>query len=400
MQILMEHGIFIPNNVFMLRHISCLAGIIAILCCVTACNHRSATNAQADGPMKTIKITDSDLKKEYRMHDIIQSIELIPLETSDSCLVSMVRDPLFTADHIYIKSGGGILIFDRNGRFIRRFNRRGRGPQEYTALSSFFLNDLGGFTILDGPGQKILVYNQIDSCVMMQRMSVQAGPMVSIGDNLILCSNPTKQPLFIWDMAKEKVTAELLPLDETRIRIPLHTFWQHAGKTYFFPIRQSDIYTVTANGISGGWHFDFGSRTLTGDPLIPGQYGYNMPEGSAWISNFLESDQHVYLTVQLTGESPVKVYFIYYSKTTSEIRTMTYANIDNAVFRPGFLDVTPEGRFVEIQDAISLLAQTQNWDELLSDPEDRALLESVKAQMANVNPEDNPVICIYTLQDF
>ena len=380
-----------------LRSIVHLAGIIAILCSLAACSHRSGTDAQGDGTMKTIKITDSDLTKESRMHDIIQSIELIPLETSDSCLISRVKDPLFTTDRIYITSGSGILVFDRKGRFIKRFNRRGRGPQEYTALSSFFLNDIGGFTILDGPGQKVLAYDRNDSCVMMQRMSVQAGPMVSIGDNLILCSNPVKQPLFIWDIAKEKVVADLFPLDERRKVLPLHTFWQHAGKTYFFPINLSDIYTVSADGISGGWHFDFGSRTLTKDsPLTPGQYGYDMPEGSAWVTNFLESEQYVYLTVQLIGESPVRVYFVYYSKKTSEIRTITNIN----TLRPLIQDVTPEEQFVEIQDALQLLRRIQNWDEFLTDPEDRALLESMKTQMANVKPEDNPVICVYTLQDF
>ncbi len=380
----------------MLRPIFHLVGLITILGCMVACTHQPA--AQDDSPMKIIRITDSDLTKEARMHDIIRSIELIPLETSDSCLVSMVRDPLFIADRIYIKAGGGILIFDRKGRFIRRFNRRGRGPQEYTALSSFFLNDLGGFTVLDGPGQKLLVYDKNDSCVMTQRMTVQSGPMVPIGDNLILCSNPVKQPLFIWDMAKEKVTADFLPLDETRKRVPMHTFWQHAGKTYFFPIQQSDIYTVTANGISGGWHFDFGSRTLTKDsPFTLGSYGYDMPEGSALITNFLESEQYVYLTVQLTGEIPGKVYYIYYSKVTSEIRIITDTD---RIFPPNAQDVTPENRFVEIRDAISVLGWIQIWDEHLTDPEDRALLESMKAQMANVKPEDNPVICVYTLQDF
>ncbi len=380
----------------MLRFIFRLAGYVAILCCLGACTHQPT--AQDNGPMKTIKITDSDLMKESPMHDIIRSIELIPLETSDSCLVSMVRDPLFTTDRIYIKSGGSILVFDRKGQFVNRFNRRGRGPQEYTALSSFFLNDFGGFTVLDGPGQKLLVYDKNDSCVMTQRMTVQSGPMVSIGDNLILCSNPAKQPLFIWDTAKEKVVADLLPLDETRIRLPLHTFWQHAGNTYFFPIRRSDIYTVTAEGISGGWHFDFGARTLTGDPLIPGgQFGYTMPEGSALITNFLESERYVYLTAQLIVAPPVKVYFIYYSKATSEIRIITDTD---RIFPPAPQDVTPEDRFAEIQDAISLLAQIQIWDEFLTDPEDRALLESMKAQMANVKPEDNPVICVYTLQDF
>ena len=378
----------------MLRFIFRLAGYVAILCCLGACTHQPT--AQDDGPMKTIKITDSDLMKESPMHDIIRSIELIPLETSDSCLVSMVRDPLFTTDRIYIKSGGSILVFDRKGQFVNRFNRRGRGPQEYTALSSFFLNDFGGFTVLDGPGQKLLVYDKNDSCVMTQRMTVQSGPMVSIGDNLILCSNPAKQPLFIWDTAKEKVVADLLPLDETRIRLPLHTFWQHAGKTYFFPIRRSDIYTVTAEGISGGWHFDFGARTLTDDPLLPGgQFGYTMPEGSALITNFLESDRYVYIAVQLlasTSSERDRAFAMYYSKENKAIRS----------FPLRFLlqDVTPEDQFVEIQDAILVIQRIQNWDKRLTDPEDRALLESMKAQMANVKPEDNPVICVYTLQDF
>ena len=378
-----------------MRPIFRFACSVTILCLLVACSHQPI--AQDDGPMKTIRITDSDLMKEFQMHDIIRSIELIPLETSDSCLVSMVRAPLFTADRIYIKSGGSILIFDRKGHFVQRFNRRGRGPQEYTALSSFFLNDLGGFTVLDGPGQKLLVYDRNDSCVMTQQMPVQSGPMIHLDDNLILCSNPVKQPLFIWDTAKEKVVADLFPLDERRKRLPLNTFWQHAGKNYFYPIDLSDIYTVNAEGISGGWHFDFGSRTLTKEtPLTPGQYGYTRPEGSAWVTNFFESDQYVHLTVQLTGDYSVKIYFVFYSKKTSEIRTITYKEI----LRPLIQDVTPEEQFVEIQDVIQLLQRIQNWEEFLTDPEDRALLESMKAQMANVKPEDNPVICVYTLQDF
>ncbi len=376
-----------------------LAGSFAILCCLVACTHQPA--AQNDDTIKTIKITDSDLMKESPMHDIIQSIELIPLETSDSCLVSMVTNPLFTTDRIYIKSGGSILVFDRKGRFIRRFNRRGRGPQEYTALSSFFLNDLGGFTVLDGPGQKLLVYDKNDSCILTQRMTVKSGPMVSIGDNLILCSNPVKQPLFIWDIAKEKVVADLLPLDERRKVLPLHTFWQHAGKTYFFPIDLSDIYTITAEGISGGWHFDFGSRTLTKDsPFTLGPYGYDRPEGSASITNFLESEQYVYLMVKLISEPSLKgVFHIYYSKKNGSIRTIT-SHSPQGILLPGLQNITPENEFVTILSAIFLGKVIQNWDEFLTDPEDRALLESMKAQMANVKPEDNPVICVYTLQDF
>ena len=125
-----------------------------------------------------------------------------------------------------------------------------------------------------------------------------------------------------------------------------------------------------------------------------------MPEGSALITNFLESEQYVYLTVQLIGEHPVKVYFVHYSKKTSKIRTKISSHDDPPLSPIDFQNVTPEELFVEIKDAIKLLQRTENWEEHLTDPEDRALLESMKAQMANVKPEDNPVICVYTLQDF
>lgn len=64
--------------------------------------------------------------------DVAKEIRYIPLETSAKSLVSDFPRVLYEKGRIYITDQTFILkIFDNEGKFLRNFDRRGRGPQEY-----------------------------------------------------------------------------------------------------------------------------------------------------------------------------------------------------------------------------------------------------------------------------
>lgn len=68
--------------------------------------------------------------KEFNLSEIAEDIKYIPLETSDSCLLRRVVDYEFTDDLILVRNFDHVLVFSRDGRFIRRIGKSGKGPGE------------------------------------------------------------------------------------------------------------------------------------------------------------------------------------------------------------------------------------------------------------------------------
>lgn len=75
---------------------------------------------------------------------IAESIEYIPLETNDESLLAAPLSYInFENGRLYIRQfQTEIKIFNKEGKFIKSFNKQGRGPQEYENLSSFYVDPL------------------------------------------------------------------------------------------------------------------------------------------------------------------------------------------------------------------------------------------------------------------
>ena len=78
------------------------------------------------------------------LSEIAESIEYIPLETNnESLLASPLMYLNFENGRLYIRQfQTEIKIFNQEGKFIKSFNKQGRGPQEYENLSSFYVDPL------------------------------------------------------------------------------------------------------------------------------------------------------------------------------------------------------------------------------------------------------------------
>ena len=67
------------------------------------------------------------------MKDLFGRLEVIPLETSDSCLL-VFPDKVLCANgryELFDHKRYALFLFDENGRFIRQVGRRGQGLGEY-----------------------------------------------------------------------------------------------------------------------------------------------------------------------------------------------------------------------------------------------------------------------------
>lgn len=93
----------------------------------------------------------------------IDSLEVVRLEVTPESFITHIKKILLSKNkEIIVLNSTGILVFDHNGKFIRKIGNRGRGPEEYMALRDICLsNDYQYLLALDYTNQ-IITYNLQD----------------------------------------------------------------------------------------------------------------------------------------------------------------------------------------------------------------------------------------------
>ena len=123
------------------------------------------------GGSKTTKTGDLhviDISKKHPGKDIllrsIADIEYIPLETKDDILLTGVCQLAYLSDKyvvVWEPRLYDIFIFDRNGRIMTNFNRKGGGGEEYTMMKNLIFDEKNEeIFVFDHPQlSRMLVYS-------------------------------------------------------------------------------------------------------------------------------------------------------------------------------------------------------------------------------------------------
>jgi len=93
-------------------------------------------------------------QKEIFLSEIASKIEYFPLETDEDCFIAEVTQ-LFTFNNrfiVYDRSQQKVLIFDKNGKFINRIGKQGRGPGEYIEILRVNFNPYDSIIVIKDNG--------------------------------------------------------------------------------------------------------------------------------------------------------------------------------------------------------------------------------------------------------
>lgn len=137
------------NNKHIFNKLSTFS-IYLLIMFLLSCTSKSKVIGNAN-----IEVVDIESSLEnfsiVKLSDYADDIRYIPLETSDSVLISGISKVIYERETIYILDHTEqIFLFNNEGKYLRTFSRRGRGPGEYSDLFSFGVNpDNGDIFILD-----------------------------------------------------------------------------------------------------------------------------------------------------------------------------------------------------------------------------------------------------------
>lgn len=99
------------------------------VCLITSCSKVETHNAMFQ--------LDEATENKGLMSELLTSVEYIPLETNDNCLLDALSKQLYRKEYFYASSNGEIMKFNKEGRFVGKLSRLGNAAFEYASIVDY-----------------------------------------------------------------------------------------------------------------------------------------------------------------------------------------------------------------------------------------------------------------------
>lgn len=352
----------------------------------------------------TIQVKDSELNQKCKASDIIHSVKIVPLETTDESLIGSV-DKIIVREKIFILDAKSmfISIFDLDGNFLTKIYRKGRGAQEYLFIDDFTITDDNKVVVLDGELQQVIHYDISGKFLSKQKLSFHADAIESLNDNLfVLNGSSTGLRVFVWNQENNKIIEtyfEYNPKFSIRILQPLI---KHNDKIYYTHAYSSFIYNVGEKGVTAEWYLDFAERNIKEKNLQRMELGFYVPLPNVVdIGRFIETDDYVVFSFECEelNEYP---YYVYYNKNEKTKIILNYEYYtDDILFNkypPQIIAKTDDGRFVQAITAYQLLKNRSEYDLHTFSQNERRSWDVFQERLDQVSDFSNPIVIFYSLK--
>lgn len=259
-------------------------------------------------------------KMEIRLSDFAESIEFIPLETTEESLISTILKIRSTPDYYYIthsnmSSATHIRVFDKKGNYIQTINKIGEGPDEYPYISDFLIDAEGNLVI--ATQFKLLTYSpDYSSLLYMDKTYAYWGFLTLEKDNNILLYNKctsisyaesqTIDNIFLRFDKNRKTESFYRPTEDQHNRMRYTTlselFSTCEDKVFFHYPYCDTIYEITGKSLKPVYVADFGDKKLPAN-IFDGTEGnirkmfkkIEQNEGVFLISGFQQFSKGLYI---------------------------------------------------------------------------------------------------------
>lgn len=94
--------------------------------------------------LPVIDLSEATEEVALNVEELVDSLQFIPLETGENCLVPEYFKMWEGEKYILISTREMILQFSKDGRFIRQLAYRGRAPEEYADVAGLLMDEAAG----------------------------------------------------------------------------------------------------------------------------------------------------------------------------------------------------------------------------------------------------------------
>lgn len=239
---------------------------------------------------KVRHIINIDINKGivFNASESVDSLRYITLETTKESIINKI-DKIYVTDSviiIYDSKLNEILQFDKTGKFIRKYGKKGQGPGEHIFFTDIFYDDTSGLIYAnEGYKRSIFVYNMYGKLVSelsTKKYWFRSFIKVNNGFWIYSCyktgNNPSGYNLMLVDNEFKKTIKGFLPQKQFFRTIISTAFVQKDSNNFLFIYPNSNIvYQINEENIIPLFNIDFGNKTIPYSkiPKLTGESEYS-----------------------------------------------------------------------------------------------------------------------------
>lgn len=197
-----------------------------------------------------------------KLSEIVDSIQYIPLETQDGCLIGNVDKLIATNDNYYLvvdkDVASSVSLFDKEGSFVMKIGNRGAGQGEYITIDDVDC-DNEYIYIWDGSSRRILKYSMKGDYISSLKFDHIAYSMCCIdGGKFAFCCDYSRNEslridnmlpnLMIFDENSGRVDSDLF-FESTISNLAYNCTFNNLCNGNLYLSLNDTIYHVTNSGI-------------------------------------------------------------------------------------------------------------------------------------------------------
>ena len=362
----------------------------------------------------------SSHKVTFKLSDLMEDIEYIPLETSPASFMSGRADMItLTKDYIFIHEVWTIFQFRRDGKFVRKVNRSGRGPNEGFARISCF----------DDVNKRIYIYEHYTHNIMVfdfdgkfiNRLKDPFDNMVGSrvgsmfcdekGFLLLLFENAQGNMMYKYavlspalEVVHKEPNYDLCKINKRVIEstTPFLTLYKCKDNLIYWNTHSDTIFKINADyTCSPSFVINLPNRLTLEDKVKAGAYlkEYSSMQSKNDVYLIAETDRYLYIYIvsSMFNHDNNKTFMTLYNKETKELKEYGDVKMINdfdggMTITRGLYGDTYVTELLDVMDARRILTPEHFASTKVIHPEKR---DKLKKMVSGLKDEDNPIVVIY-----
>lgn len=217
-------------------------------------------------------------EKNLKMSDLFFDIKYVKLETTSESLIQYINRVLDFDGNLLVvdRDNQSLLLFDKDGRFIKKIAGRGKGPGEYSKMYDAAVDkEDRRLFVLDAYAQSVLIYDFDGKCLDSKKFGFWAQELEYIGgDKVALYSGyaihsdyvkENAQPtFFVFDLKDGTITPFQYISNEIKpdeVASPASALASSGnGRAYCFNDLTHEIDVMNEEGLERTLTLDFGEE--------------------------------------------------------------------------------------------------------------------------------------------
>ena len=350
-----------------------------------------------------IEMYPNNLPPPAKLSELVESVQILPLETSPNCMIGSVGKLYLGEEYIMLSTRSGsndLMLFTTSGKFIRKIGHSGHGPGEYQNIRDIsVLESEKEVYVTSGTKGEVIGYNFNGEFIRDIPGLKGAQESKVISSSQIVYASLVDFEVRIRDLSSQ-VTHDFIPINpETRSFNPRFNGDAHTG-VFFSAIGRDTIWQVGLDSLWPVVTFDFGNGHLSGQEYLSSALmGKDFPRDRISISGRCINGPtyfHVVLMRQFESSTYDYSHCFIHKVSGQTWHFPENDESDDILFCTSydFRGVTTEGEWVSVVGAYELIESLDKIRSNGSFKYDKDLIEQINALTTN----DNPVLVMYTLK--